>query len=761
MCAKPIKFDPAVVLSILNRMSEGLLCDENSTPQALVGHVAVPQTATAADPVLLSMVSLCLLCLVINLLQQRSISLRLAKETLPGKKGDEPPPAGPPAAVTSTHVSDGAGGCPFGYSASSGAAAAGPSATVASGATKGASSRTGHKKVGARELAARRVITLYEDYIHLHDLQCVWDNPVTDTPRLEPSFAAGMHGIELAFMLMAEFLKDSRAYVVKRPRIEMVAEDIVAQCKLLQEIVDGELEDEACSGREHAAATLTQDFPFEAAPPTCGAPEGADGGGNCTEDMGYGRQSPGLDMLVDAVSRAFQMMSGPERQSVIRIIHNITGQFDVSFRRWTVGLGCEEQLATLRECVGLPAVSAASPRTAYLDYAVLVRPQACANTLLREHYTHNEDFFFRTVHLGTECWGYVALGRLRSAKEQVELHRHWQNAAAHVHSAAHILEYLGSHISMLTSMILRDYLQLKVEIEGTSGEGSTCVRCFRPLVESLFVPLAAELLGPEVAAAWDPAQLRAPDGDPALSAALLELYEHPERHPGLYNFAKSLEIIESALLGGFYFKHFSLAQNVIGSGAKGTMKKSVAALKKTYERPAFPPLDRTRSALGAKMDAQLIHLKGRIMDRIEQRRSSPTAADHELSELQWQQLSPPPPPRSPTKTRLGSRSPPALSRRRTPSPRTQRNSHDAASAQARQAALAHGRHRSRRSSPASAAAQAQSLDVVRRALYAAHSVPKPLAEAAAAAAAEGGRCNPTHSHSTGCRPAPPRPFGRR
>jgi hypothetical protein len=29
---------------------------------------------------------------------------------------------------------------------------------------------------------------------------------------------------------------------------------------------------------------------------------------------------------------------------------------------------------------------------------------------------------------------------------------------------------LGDHVMMLTAMVLRDYLDLKVEVEGTSGE---------------------------------------------------------------------------------------------------------------------------------------------------------------------------------------------------------------------------------------------------------------------------------------------------
>jgi hypothetical protein len=98
--------------------------------------------------------------------------------------------------------------------------------------------------------------------------------------------------------------------------------------------------------------------------------------------------------------------------------------------------------------------------------------------------------------------------------------------------------------------------------------------------------------------------------------ALMAVYEYPDRHRELYNYAKSLEDVESSLLGGFFFKHFMLAANVIGSDAKGTMRRSVVALKPTYERAVFPVLDRVRSGLGAKVDAELAHIKGKMMEEI-------------------------------------------------------------------------------------------------------------------------------------------------
>jgi tryptophan 2,3-dioxygenase len=112
--------------------------------------------------------------------------------------------------------------------------------------------------------------------------------------------------------------------------------------------------------------------------------------------------------------------------------------------------------------------------------------------------------------------------------------------------------------------------------------------------------------------------------------ALLHVYEQPDRHSGLYNYAKALEAIESALLGGFYYKHYLLAKNVIGSESKGTGRlagtnRAVAALQATFQAAVFPELDHVRSMLGAKIDRLLAHRKGRIMTNIEIRRSNSPA----------------------------------------------------------------------------------------------------------------------------------------
>lgn len=67
------------------------------------------------------------------------------------------------------------------------------------------------------------------------------------------------------------------------------------------------------------------------------------------------------------------------------------------------------------------------------------------------------------------------------------------------------------------------------------------------------------------------------DAAAAQQSAILAVYQQPDRHAGLYNYAKALESVESALLGGFYYKHFLLAKNVIGTSAKGKQAQRKAS----------------------------------------------------------------------------------------------------------------------------------------------------------------------------------------
>ena len=339
---------------------------------------------------------------------------------------------------------------------------------------------------------------------------------------------------------------------------------------------------------------MTQPFPFPDSLPVIDTPT----------------KSPSLTYLEKSLKSALRSASDSERLALTEAVFALSTSFS-RFDSWSVGLGLEPQINSIRDVVGLPPRST-TPRTTYLDYAKIVRPEVPEKTLLTEIHPNPEDFFFRTVNGSTDCWAFVVLDLIRASRENAEAGK-WASAAHLNHQMARVLEYMGSHIQLLMEMNLRDYLMLKVELEGTSGEGSILCKSMRKAIKGLLRPLVVAMLGQGAA---ETVGLENSNADEEVGLALMEVYENPELNKDWYTFAKSLEDLESGLLGGFYYKHFSLATNVIGNDAKGTSESTVRALKVTYENPVFLVLDRVKHALGVKMDSQNEALKGRVMDRI-------------------------------------------------------------------------------------------------------------------------------------------------
>jgi len=507
------------------------------------------------------------------------------------------------------HEKESSSACPFGFG------------------SEGRNPRAGSSDFKTKlEEKKKEITTLYEEYIHLEMLREVWNHPTTKNPQLEPVFTAAMHSLEISFLLLAEFVTDRRSYVAKRQRIESVAKGIAEQCTLVADLVDADLlmrEIEAQTTEISTAETnpvvpkslsLAQDYPFPDCPPTV---RGLKGGG----------QSPGLARLYGAVADAFASLRPSDRLALQNVIRNITAAFDGAFSRWQVGLGIEEQLNQVREIVGLEPLDGLYKRRdgLYLDYACMVRPDVVLATRTEEHYTHSEDFFFRSIHLATECWSFVALDRLANADLQCQ-GEHWHEAAAYVRHAGLIIEYLGANVSTLKCMNLRDYLHLKVEIEGTSGEGSSQVKDLKQASQKLLAPLyrAVDAIS---AGASDSTSLTATSKASAtedtemMARKIATIYKRPEEHEGLHDFAKALEFLDCSVCGGFYFRHFSLAVSVIGSDSKGTMNRSVKTLKHAYETSLFPSLDRARTLCGTDIDAELGETrKGKIMHDLSERR---------------------------------------------------------------------------------------------------------------------------------------------
>ena len=106
-----------------------------------------------------------------------------------------------------------------------------------------------------------------------------------------------------------------------------------------------------------------------------------------------------------------------------------------------------------------------------------------------------------------------------------------------------------------------------------------------PCPAGVTVSISVQPAGPGTGCMADCEGSAASEAAAAQQSAILAVYQQPDRHAGLYNYAKALESVESALLGGFYYKHFLLAKNVIGTSAKGKRAQPAAAFAWLLTRP--------------------------------------------------------------------------------------------------------------------------------------------------------------------------------
>ena len=132
-------------------------------------------------------------------------------------------------------------------------------------------------------------------------------------------------------------------------------------------------------------------------------------------------------------------------------------------------------------------------------------------------------------------------------------------------------------------------------------------------------PKASSLLGEEVRSQMSQDDIYEMD-------ALADVYYHPEisaENTAVYGYCKSLEFAETALLSGFYHKHFELAANVIGSLGKGTLTRNVQALRASHSASCFAVLDVIRYTIATPYDEDLSARKGNLINGYVHKRGWP------------------------------------------------------------------------------------------------------------------------------------------
>ena len=299
-----------------------------------------------------------------------------------------------------------------------------------------------------------RLIQLYEDFLNIEPIRNCWKD--AEREGINSDIIAAFHGIESCFLLLAEFISDSRTYISKDIRIECIVKDLAFQTNVLV----------VMQTSFQSAFTDIAELPEPR-----GRTYSKDKGVNTLslrELEPWQEQSTGLKMLTDQIKLHYDSCVEMEQWSIRSMVLSIYSEFRTLSMKYNMNMGVEYQLRELIHVIGFEQLyndsyswSMNAGNRPVFKYAQVIKPKVVANTRVNIQFEHPEDFFFRTIHVGTECWGKVAMSLLSKSYQLAE-NGSWKDAAYSVELVCDILNYLGNHVLSLTSMNLRDFLVYKV-----------------------------------------------------------------------------------------------------------------------------------------------------------------------------------------------------------------------------------------------------------------------------------------------------------
>ncbi|MCA1813726.1 MAG: nuclear transport factor 2 family protein [Halobacteriales archaeon] len=355
----------------------------------------------------------------------------------------------------------------------------------------------------------------YDLYIDFQRVQELWG--CDSDGRDELLWRCAFQSVEMGLTLLADAARDARPVARPAARIETLGENIVQQVALARRVLVTPLPPHVLTAQPSASQGI----------------------------------------------RALRSL-GPEHRALVGRITDA-----LLLAGLPVPLGIEPCLAELRADLRLPTREV--PPGPYLPYARWVQPDRVAAIVLRDEHSV-EDRLFATVHQMTECWLRIVLEEFARAEGAVR-DGAWDEAAASVERAGHVLEFLGHHIELLHLMVCADYHPLRVALRGASGAQSAAARVATVSAKQLLPPLLRDLeargLGP------------------------LDVLRRPHAHAAEHRYIEAVGTVERRLMA-FYFQHFQLARKVLGTRSFGSLGFEVRALADRFLQPMFQELDDAR-----------------------------------------------------------------------------------------------------------------------------------------------------------------------
>lgn len=211
------------------------------------------------------------------------------------------------------------------------------------------------------------------------------------------------------------------------------------------------------------------------------------------------------------------------------------------------------------------------PQNITIPYDEWIKPETIS-TIFEKRNFNAEDKLFVVVHQVTECWLCMTLNLLKLSQCAIQ-ENNWQTATNKISQACSILNYLAQHILILETMVLADYHPLRVNLRDASGAQSKQTLDIVNLAKALFLPITEYL------------KLH--------NCSLIDIYDDPNKHVHVYQYIEVLSCLETRLTN-FFFCHYKLATQILGTESLGSLGFEVQNLVKRFVQPIYLDLDKVR-----------------------------------------------------------------------------------------------------------------------------------------------------------------------
>lgn len=267
---------------------------------------------------------------------------------------------------------------------------------------------------------------------------------------------------------------------------------------------------------------------------------------------------------------------GKEYTKEIREITDI--YFNLSEK---VNIGINAQINEIREYFNLPSVSInKSELKGDLSQVKLYN----LFDMKEEKLFNPDDLIFKRTHQISECWFNLILGECDSITAGLRAETiDYDELKDHFTTVSNILSFLSEHIFILEHMIVASYHYLRVGLRGASGGQSKQAFEMFSAVKSTFKEFLNVVNKQET--------------------TIVEILEYPKKHPILLRQVNQFSKIEN-VLKNFFFQHYMLSSNVIGSQSFGSIGKDLVSLTDKFVEPIFKEIDDAKYHLTLKTNFQ-------------------------------------------------------------------------------------------------------------------------------------------------------------